>query len=53
MGIEVVRIKTSVTLEKELLEWMDEKIKRGIYASRSHAIRYALMELMKREKAGE
>ena len=46
----MVRIKTSVTLEKELLEWIDKKVEEGIYASRSHAVRYALMELMKRKK---
>ncbi|GAH92636.1 unnamed protein product [marine sediment metagenome] len=50
MGSEKMRIKTSITLEKELLEWMDEKIKIGVYASRSHAIRFALMQLMKVNK---
>ena len=45
-----MRIKTSITLERELLEWMDEKIGKGVYASRSHAIRFALMQLMEADK---
>ena len=50
MCSEKMRIKTSITLERELLEWMDEKIEEGVYASRSHAIRFALMQLMKANK---
>lgn len=47
---EMVKVKTAVTLEKELIEWIDGKIKEGIFSSRSHAIRYALIQLKKREK---
>jgi len=46
----MVRVKTAITLEKEFLDWIDSKIKEGIFASRSHAIRYALIQLMKTKK---
>jgi len=46
----MVRIKTAVTLEKELLEWIDQKIREGVFSSRSHAIRYALIQLMKKKE---
>ena len=34
------KLKTSVALDEELLRWIDEMIKRKIFASRSHAIDY-------------
>jgi len=49
METEMARIKTAVTLEKELLDWMDEKIREGVFSSRSHAVRYALLQLMKKK----
>jgi Arc/MetJ-type ribon-helix-helix transcriptional regulator len=45
----MARIKTAVTLEKELLDWIDAKVKEGVFSSRSHAIRYALLQLMKKK----
>ena len=51
MGSEEVKLKVSVTVDEELMAWIDEKVKRGIYASRSHAIRFALLELMKANKS--
>jgi len=41
------KLKTSVALDEELLEWVDEMIKRRIFASRSHAVEYALEHLRK------
>lgn len=48
----MVRIKTAITLEKELADWIDRKVKEGTFSSRSHAIRYALIQLMKAEAQG-
>jgi Arc/MetJ-type ribon-helix-helix transcriptional regulator len=39
----------TVTLRKELLAWIDHHVANGRLASRSHAIEYALMQLMDRE----
>jgi metal-responsive CopG/Arc/MetJ family transcriptional regulator len=48
--IEMVRERVSITLPKELLEWIDKKIQERIYANRSHAIEVLILEAMKREK---
>ena len=44
------KLKTSVALDEELLRWIDEMIKRKIFASRSHAIEYALERLKEEYK---
>jgi Arc/MetJ-type ribon-helix-helix transcriptional regulator len=41
--------KTSVSLDDELLLWIEKKIKEKKFASVSHAVEYALEELKKRE----
>jgi metal-responsive CopG/Arc/MetJ family transcriptional regulator len=48
--IEMVRERVSITLPKELLEWIDKKIEARTYANRSHAIEVLILEAMKREK---
>jgi len=40
--------KTSVALDEDLLRWIDGMIERKVFASRSHAIEYAL-ECLRRE----
>ena len=42
------KLKTSVALDEDLLRWIDEMIERRVFASRSHAIVYAL-ECLKRD----
>ena len=46
----VKKIKTSVALDTELLEWIDSQIKQRRFASRTHAVEYAL-EQLKKQKA--
>ena len=41
--------KTSVSLDDEILMWIEKKIKEKKFASVSHAVEYALEELKKRE----
>jgi len=43
------KIKTSVVLDGNLLSWIDEMIKRKRFASRTHAIEYALQRLREEE----
>jgi Arc/MetJ-type ribon-helix-helix transcriptional regulator len=42
--------KTSITLDDEVLEWIDAQIKKRRFRSISHAIEYAIYELMEKEK---
>ena len=41
------RERVSMTLPKECVEWVDEKIKSRTYANRSHAIEVLILEAMK------
>jgi len=51
-GEEIMaRERVSITLPKECIEWLDEKIKARIYANRSHAIEVLILEKIKEEKA--
>jgi Arc/MetJ-type ribon-helix-helix transcriptional regulator len=48
------KIQVSVTLDDNQLAWMDREIADNRFATRSHAIVYALTKLMKEEaKASE
>jgi len=41
------KIKTSVTLDEDLLKWLDKEIQTRRFASRTHAIEYAIEQLKK------
>ena len=45
----MVRVKTSITMDRVVLEWVKRRIEDGIFASKSHAIEYALRHLMREE----
>ena len=48
----MAKIKTSVALDVKLLSWVDKQISRKRFASRSHAIEFALKILEEKlEKA--
>jgi metal-responsive CopG/Arc/MetJ family transcriptional regulator len=38
--------KFSVSVDEELLKWLDSQIKERTFASRSHGIEYAISKLM-------
>jgi len=42
------KIKTSIALDEDLLNWIDDQIKVKRFANRTHAIEYALFELKRR-----
>lgn len=41
----MTKIKVSHTIDEELINWIDSEIKKKRFASRSHAIEYALKQL--------
>jgi len=45
--------KTSVSLDEETLEWIKKKVEERRFASISHAVQYALKQLMEKERMGE
>lgn len=48
--VKEVRVPISVTLPKEVVEWLDKKVESRIYANRSHAIEVLVLDAIKREK---
>ncbi|MEK6968523.1 MAG: ribbon-helix-helix domain-containing protein [Nanoarchaeota archaeon] len=41
--------RITVTVDKELLEWIDRKIAERIFANRSHGFEYLIAEEIRRE----
>jgi Arc/MetJ-type ribon-helix-helix transcriptional regulator len=46
----MAKIKVSHTIDEELVKWIDLEIEKKRFASRSHAIEYALKQLSESEK---
>ena len=44
--IELAKKRLQVTIRDDLVKWMDKEIKEFRFASRSHAIEYAIMKLV-------
>ena len=41
---------TSVYMDREILSWIDEKIKERVHRNRSHAFEYAVAQLRKNDR---
>jgi hypothetical protein len=41
--------RITITIEKELLKWIDEKIEKKIFANRSHGFEYLIKKTMDKE----
>ncbi len=39
------KLKTSIALDRDLIDWIDKMIETKRFANRSHAIEYALQKL--------
>jgi metal-responsive CopG/Arc/MetJ family transcriptional regulator len=46
----VIRERLSITLPKECVEWLDNKVKVREYFSRSHGIEVLILDAIKQEK---
>lgn len=49
----MAKIRCQVTLRKEIVEWIDKEVEKLRFASRSHAVEYAVVQLMKRQEKEE
>jgi Arc/MetJ-type ribon-helix-helix transcriptional regulator len=50
---DVVRVKKTVTLPKDVIKWLEREIEERRFSNISHGIEYALYQLMKTEKRKE
>ncbi len=46
---EMAKQRLQVTVREDLVKWIDKQIETARFASRSHAIEYALIQLKERE----
>lgn len=37
-------------MDRDLLSWIDERVKERVFATRTHAVEYAVRQLMNRER---
>lgn len=44
------KLKTSIAMDEDLLEWIDSQIKTKRFATRTHAIEYAVQKLKDQDK---
>ena len=42
--------RISITIDKELLEWIDKKIAAKVFANRSHALEFLVMQKIEEEE---
>lgn len=45
------KIRIQVTIRDDIVKWMDKQIETRKYASRSHAIEYAVLQLLQDDKS--
>jgi len=45
--------RITVTIDKDLLEWLDERIKDKVFANRSHGFEFLIKKRMKEEDKSE
>ena len=49
----MVKVKLTVSIQPELIRWIDEQVKKGYFADRSHAVQYALLKVKELMERGE
>lgn len=50
--MENMKSKISVTVDKNIVDWVDEQVKTQRFRNRSHAVELALMKFIEAEKKG-
>lgn len=48
--MESMKAKMSITVEKWIVEWIDQRVKTQRFRNRSHAVEVALMRFIENEK---
>jgi Arc/MetJ-type ribon-helix-helix transcriptional regulator len=44
------RVRVFATIREDVEDWIQKQVETGRFRNRSHAIEYALLELMKKDK---
>ncbi len=49
----MAKLKLTVTITPETIKWIDEQVKKGRFADRSHAVQFSLMKTRELIERGE
>jgi len=49
----MVKVKMTVSVLPEVVRWIDEQVKKGHFADRSHAVQYSLIKVRELMKKGD
>lgn len=49
----MVKVKMTVSILPEVVRWIDEQVKKGHFADRSHAVQYSLIKVRELMKKGD
>jgi len=49
----MVKVKLTISINPEVVKWVDEQVKRGHFADRSHAVQYALLKVKELFEKGD
>ena len=50
-SVEIMaKVRLQVTVREDIVKWIDEQVKNLRFATRSHAIEYAVLQLMEKKK---
>lgn len=49
----MAKLKLTITLTPETIKWIDEQVKMGRFADRSHAVQFSLMKVKELLERGE
>lgn len=47
---EMTKIRLQVTVREDIVKWIDQQVEKLRFANRSHAIEYALAQVMEKER---
>ena len=47
--IEMAKVRLQVTVREDIVKWIDQEVEKLRFANRSHAIEYALLQLMEKK----
>jgi len=49
----MVKVKLTVSIQPELIRWMDKQVEKGHFADRSHAVQFSLFKVKELIEKGE
>jgi len=49
----MVKVKLTVSILPEIVRWVDEQVKKGHFADRSHAVQYSILKVKELVEKGE